>query len=103
MFETTSPKREKLMDDLHQVIADTEALLRMTADQAGESANEVRSRIENRLQTTRAQLAELQDAALTRVKAASNATDEFVHQNPWTSIGIGATVGLVVGLLIARR
>jgi ElaB/YqjD/DUF883 family membrane-anchored ribosome-binding protein len=45
----------------------------------------------------------LQDAALDQVKAASAATDEFVHQNPWASIGIGAALGLLAGLVVARR
>ena len=32
-----------------------------------------------------------------------HATDEFVHINPWKSIGIAAGVGMVIGLLISRR
>jgi ElaB/YqjD/DUF883 family membrane-anchored ribosome-binding protein len=103
MFETSAPQREKLMDDLRLLITDTEELLRMTADQAGDSAAEVRSRIEARLKAARAELAELQDAAYAKVKAAGHATDAFVHENPWKSIGIAAGIGLVVGLLITRR
>lgn len=103
MFETTAPQRDKLMDDLRLVIADTEELLRMTADQAGDSAAEVRSRIQSRLHEARAQLTEMQEVAATKLKAASNATDAFVHENPWKSIGIAAGIGLVIGLLIGRR
>lgn len=103
MFETIAPQREKLTSDLRQVIADTEELLRMSSSEAGDSAAEVRSRIQDRLQAARAQLAELQDMAVAKAKAAGHATDEFVHENPWKSIGIAAAVGLVVGMLIARR
>jgi len=103
MFETTAPQREKLISDLRLVIADAEELLRMTADQAGDKAAEVRGRVEDRLQEARGQLAELQNAALARVKAAGHVTDEFVHENPWKSIGAAAGVGLVIGLLISRR
>jgi len=49
---------------------------------------------EDRLQEARGQLAELQNAALARVKAAGHVTDEFVHENPWKSIGAAAGVGL---------
>jgi ElaB/YqjD/DUF883 family membrane-anchored ribosome-binding protein len=45
----------------------------------------------------------LQEAAVAKAKAAGHATDEFVHQNPWKSIGISAGVGLLVGLLVSRR
>jgi ElaB/YqjD/DUF883 family membrane-anchored ribosome-binding protein len=103
MFETIAPQREKLTSDLRQVIADTEELLRMSSSETGDSAAEVRSRIQNRLQAARAQLTELQDMAVAKAKAAGHATDEFVHENPWRSIGIAAAVGLVVGVLIARR
>ncbi|MFN4352196.1 MAG: YqjD family protein [Hylemonella sp.] len=103
MFESTAPQRDKLLHDLQLVIADAEELLRMTADQIGDGTAEVRSRIQDRLQAARAELASLQDEAAARLKAAGHATDAFVHENPWKSIGIAAAIGLVVGLLVARR
>ncbi len=60
---------------------------------------ELRGRIQSRLQEARVELAGLQDAATAQVKVA----DEFVHEHPWQSIGIAAAIGLVVGLLVARR
>jgi ElaB/YqjD/DUF883 family membrane-anchored ribosome-binding protein len=33
----------------------------------------------------------------------ARATDDYVHENPWSSIGAAAGVGLLVGMLIARR
>ncbi|EFH4880825.1 TPA: protein ElaB, partial [Escherichia coli] len=27
----------------------------------------------------------------------------YVHEKPWQGIGVGAAVGLVLGLLLARR
>jgi ElaB/YqjD/DUF883 family membrane-anchored ribosome-binding protein len=101
--ELTAVNKDKLMSDLRVVIADAEELLRMTADQAGDSATELRARIETRLNEAREQLAELQDSALTQVKAVGHMTDAFVHENPWKSIGIASGIGLVIGLLISRR
>jgi ElaB/YqjD/DUF883 family membrane-anchored ribosome-binding protein len=37
-----------------------------------------------------------------QAKYAAQYADEAVHQNPWTSIGIGFGVGVVVGALIAH-
>jgi ElaB/YqjD/DUF883 family membrane-anchored ribosome-binding protein len=45
----------------------------------------------------------LQQAAVAKAKAAGHATDEFVHENPWKSIGIAAGVGMLLGLLVSRR
>ena len=93
----------KLMSDLRVVIADAEELLRMTSDQAGESAADVRSRVQARMNQAKADLVHLQEAAVAKAKAVGHATDEFVHENPWKSIGSAAGVGLVVGLLVSRR
>lgn len=103
MTEMTATQKDKLMGDLRVVISDAEELLRMTADEAGESAADVRSRVQARLNQARTDLLHVQEAAVARVKAAGHATDEFVHDNPWKSIGIAAGIGLVVGLLIGRR
>lgn len=103
MSELTTAQKDKLMGDLRVVITDAEELLRMTADQAGESAADIRSRVQTRMNQAKVDLIHLQDAAVAKVKAAGHATDEFVHENPWKSIGISAGVGLVVGLLIGRR
>lgn len=103
MTEITSVQKNQLMNDLRVVIADAEELLRMTADQAGENAADIRSRVQVKLNQAKADLIQLQDAAVAKARAAGHATDEFVHENPWKSIGIAAGVGLVVGLLIGRR
>lgn len=103
MAEITADQKEKLTSDLRVVIADAEELLRMTADEVGEGAADLRGRVQTRINQAKAELGHLQEAAVAKAKAAGHATDEFVHQNPWKSIGIAAGVGLVVGLLISRR
>lgn len=103
MIDITAAQKDKLMDDLRVVIADAEEVLRMTADQVGEGAADIRSRVQAKMNQAKADLVHLQEAAVARAKAAGHATDEFVHENPWKSIGIAAGVGLVVGLLIGRR
>ena len=103
MTELTTAQKDKLMGDLRLVIANAEELLRMTADQAGEGAAELRGRVQGRIQQARAELAHLQEVAVAKAKAAGHATDEFVHENPWKSIGVAAGAGLVIGLLIGRR
>lgn len=103
MVEMTTVHKDKLMSDLRVVIADAEGLLRMTADEAGEGAADIRSRVQARMNQAKADLVHLHEATLARARAAGHATDEFVHENPWKSIGIAAGIGLVVGLLVGRR
>ena len=103
MTEIGVAQKDKLMSDLRVVIADAEQLLRMTADQAGEIAAEVRSRVQASMNQAKADLVHLQEVAVVKAKAAGHAADEFVHDNPWKAIGIAAGVGMLLGLLISRR
>ena len=103
MNDVATVNKDKLMNDLRVVIADAEELLKVTADQAGEGAAEMRGRVQARMAQAKADLARLQETALNRAKAAGHAADEFVHVNPWKSISMAAGVGIVVGLLAARR
>ena len=103
MLSMNPDQKAKLMDDLRMVIDDAQEMLRMTADQVGESAAGVRARVQARVAEATEELHHLQDAAIARAKAAGHATDEFVHENPWKAVGIAAGVGLLVGLLISRR
>ena len=91
------------MNDLRVVISDAEEFLRMTADQAGESAVDLRSRMQVRINQAKADLRHLQETAVIQAKAAGRATDEYVHENPWKSIGIAAGAGLLIGMLVGRR
>jgi ElaB/YqjD/DUF883 family membrane-anchored ribosome-binding protein len=103
MNDMTTAQTDKLMADLRLVVADAEELLRTTAGQAGEGAAELRNKVQASLARAREGLLEAQEAAITKAKAAGRAADDYVHDNPWRSIGIAAGFGLVVGLLIGRR
>jgi ElaB/YqjD/DUF883 family membrane-anchored ribosome-binding protein len=103
MNDMTVVQKDKLMADLRVVIADAEELLRLGAEQTGASATEWRARVETRLAHAKDRLADLQDAAVAKAKAAGHAADDYVHDHPWKAIGAAAGVGMIVGLLIGRR
>jgi len=94
---------DQLLADLKTVMNDAEALLRATSTQTGEKIQEVRARAEESLRQAKARLGSLEDEALRRAREVADATDEYVRDNPWQSVGIAAGVGLLVGLLLARR
>ncbi len=95
--------KDKLVADLKMVISDAEELLLATAAQAGEKASAARARITESLKVAKEKLAIAEDIALDKAKAAARATDDYVHENPWAAVGVGAAVGLVIGMLISRR
>ncbi|MGE5451629.1 MAG: DUF883 family protein [Acidobacteriota bacterium] len=103
MSELTSQQKDKLMADLQVVLADAEALLSATADDASAGVAELRSRVQSSLSRAKTGLLDTQAAVIDKAKATAKATDGYVHENPWKSVGIAAGVGLLLGMLIGRR
>jgi len=99
----TDVAKERLIKDFKNVVADTEDLLRATASQTGEKVAGVRAKLEERLETTKQQLIELEEGLVEKSKAAALATDELVHEHPWQAVGIAAAVGFLLGMLTSRR
>jgi ElaB/YqjD/DUF883 family membrane-anchored ribosome-binding protein len=95
--------RDRLLDDLKLVIRSAEDMLRSTGQQAGESYDAARARFETTISTAKDSLGELEQKLTIVARDALETTDEYVHQNPWQSVGIGALAGLLVGLWIGRR
>ena len=95
--------KEQLIRDFKVVVADAEALLKATAGQGGEVVAAARARAEESLANAKVKMSEAQAALVARSKAAAKATDEYVHVHPWQAIGVAASVGVVIGLLIGRR
>lgn len=95
--------KEQLIQDFKTVVADAEALLKATAGHGGEAAAAARARAEESLASVKARMSEAEAALVARTRAAAKATDEYVHGHPWQAIGIAASVGVVIGLLIGRR
>ena len=102
-YRADSITREKLVQDLKAVVSDAEELLKATAQQTGEKIAVVRAKAEESLKAAKARIAQEGAAAADRAKVAAKKTDEFVKENPWQAVGIGALAGLVIGILISRR
>ncbi len=100
---TSVESQEQLVSDIKSVISDAEEMLSATADQAGEKVTNLRARIQVRLHDAKLRLVDAEEALLAKTKAAARATDEYVHESPWTAIGVAAAAGLLLGLAVGRR
>jgi len=102
-YADTAASKEKLVVDLKRVISDAEELLQATAHQTEGKVADLRVRMSENLRVARNKLADAEAAIEAKTREVARATDDFVHENPWKAIGVGAGIGLVVGLLIGRR
>ena len=95
--------QERLVSAIRSEISDAEELLSATADQVGEKMAGLRERIQRRLREAKSRLADAEVLLVDKTRAAARATDDYVHESPWTAIGIAAGVGVLVGLMLGRR
>jgi len=95
--------KAQLIEDFTRIVGDTEALLRSLANVSGDQAAAMRSAVETNLDTARSRLRLLQADAADKASAAARDADAYVHENPWTAIGLAAAAGLIVGLMIGNR
>jgi ElaB/YqjD/DUF883 family membrane-anchored ribosome-binding protein len=99
--------KDKLIEQFHAVVNETEELLKSVATAGGEKAGALRAGAEQSLANAKERLRELQHSAVDQVDAASKSTDKYVHAHPWEAIGMAAGVtvvaGVVIGLLLNRR
>lgn len=102
MSDTTQAK-EKLAADFRAVMDDIDSLMTATTNKADGEVKALRARIQDRLSGAKEKLLDAQHEAVQRAKDAASATDDYVHANPWQSIGVAAAVGLALGVLIGRR
>ena len=68
MSEALQLSKEKLISDLHQGIADSEELLKLTAAEVGPAAAQLRERVRERINKTKTELTHLQQVTVEKAK-----------------------------------
>jgi ElaB protein len=95
---------ESRIDDDLTLLSDTlEEVLRSSGDPADQKYVELKARAENALHAVKSRVSHASDTYYYRAKKAAYRADDYVHEKPWQGIGVGAAVGLVLGLLLTRR
>jgi ElaB/YqjD/DUF883 family membrane-anchored ribosome-binding protein len=95
--------RDKLTQEMRSLVNDAEEMLKAASKTGGEQLSSARERLERSVSIAKAELASAERALLERARETARHTDEYVHDHPWTAVGVAAGVGLLVGLLLARR
>ncbi len=102
-YASNVSEHSKLVSDMKSAISDAEDMLHATADQVGEKVAGLRARIQERLKAARVRLVDAEATLEAKTRAAARATDAYVHESPWTAVGIAVGVGLLLGLILGRR
>lgn len=103
LVDSAVETKEQLVANLRRVISDAEDLLAATAGQTDSKMADLRARAKENLAVAREKLADATAAGRERARQAAVATDDYVHDNPWSSIGAAAALGLLIGVLLGTR
>jgi ElaB/YqjD/DUF883 family membrane-anchored ribosome-binding protein len=102
-IETTSEAGSRLMSNLKSMIQDAERVLESSAQQGGESFLKAKEKLAERLIDVKYAMREWEDVVVSKTKNAAICTAEYAKEHPWQAAGVIAAVGILIGVLIARR
>lgn len=89
--------------ELKNLMQEVQALFAEATSATGVKAEELRNRGLHLLDSALDQVHDLQAATFEKGKEIVEDTDGYVRANPWQAVGIAAVVGLLAGMLIARK
>jgi ElaB/YqjD/DUF883 family membrane-anchored ribosome-binding protein len=101
--DSLNTSRSRLVEDFSTVLEDAQALLRHAAGDASKGYAEARARLEGSVQRASERIGSAEEALLESARDAGRSAEGYVRSHPWESIAVGAGVGLLLGMLIARR
>jgi ElaB/YqjD/DUF883 family membrane-anchored ribosome-binding protein len=91
----------RMAGDFRTMINDSEDLLKAAASVSGEGFALARTKFEERLKRAKATLADASQPVLERARETAAVTNEYVHGNPWTAVGIAVAAGVLIGFVAA--
>lgn len=89
--------------DMKTLVQDAQDMFREATSATGMKADELRNKGMALLETAVTKAQDVQAAAMETGKELATNADDYVRENPWRAVAVSATVGVLVGLLIARK
>ncbi|MEQ4675001.1 YqjD family protein [Providencia vermicola] len=94
---------DELRSELRALADSLEAMLSDTGEKSKEEIESLKSKAQEALCSSRAKLGQTTERITEQTKEIAGRADNYVKENPWTGVGIGAAVGVVLGVLLAKR
>jgi len=103
MLERTVVQSAALAEELRNVVRQAEKLLVAIGADREEAVVQLRERVTIAVSDAKQRLADFEEQARRLQRNAGAALDVFVRENPWTTVGIGAALGLILGSWLASE
>ena len=103
MSKDFDQQKEELLQEVRAVLDDVEELYHSGVEEGSEKAEQLRGKLQRKLQAAQRKLGDFEEVAAERVKQTARQADQLVQDKPYYAMGFAALAGLVVGVLLNRR
>jgi ElaB/YqjD/DUF883 family membrane-anchored ribosome-binding protein len=88
-------------DEMRAFLADVEDLVKKVANVGDADVTRLRNRVSGAIGDVRQTIGDTTESLRERARMAVTVTDDYVHDRPWTAIGLAAAIGIIVGVGVA--
>lgn len=103
MSKDFDQQKEELLQEVRSVLDDVEELYHSGVEEGSKEAEQLRGKLQRKLQAAQRKLGDFEEVAAERVKQTARQADQLVQDKPYYAMGFAALAGLVVGVLLNRR
>jgi len=89
--------------EYHALLSDLEHLIGTATSMSSEELSSAKAALGARIDAARSTIGHAGEVVMDRAKRSARATDEFVNERPWQSVGIAAAAALLIGFMLGRR
>jgi ElaB/YqjD/DUF883 family membrane-anchored ribosome-binding protein len=89
--------------EFQNFVADMEDLIKAATSLTGDDLARAKANLAARVAAARAFVEEMPGTISDRARNTVKVADDYVREQPWQTVGIGAAVGLLIGFLLGRR
>ncbi len=92
-----------ISNEFKSFLSDVEDLVKQTTTLTGEDLARAKAKLSARIGDAKETVSAAGAAISESARSAASATNDYVHDQPWKSISIGAGFGLLLGFVLSRR
>jgi ElaB/YqjD/DUF883 family membrane-anchored ribosome-binding protein len=92
-----------IAQEFQNFVADMEDLIKAGTSLTGDDLARAKANLAARVAAARAFVEEMPGTISDRARNTVKVADDYVREQPWQTVGIGAAVGLLIGFLLGRR
>lgn len=88
--------------EFRNFISDVEDLVKASTSMTGDDLVRAKAALSARVHKAKQSMEKMGDDMAEQARHTAKVTNTYVHEHPWQSIGIGAALGLLIGVIFAR-